>query len=115
MRAGVIRAEGTLTTTVASTDRVVLQQFDGIYGQFVPKEIMVADLLQNGLTIQAGSNEALGSAVMVGGTVTVANTRITANSRIFLTVQALGTVVAPKAIAVTAKSNGVSFTITSAD
>lgn len=115
MRAGVVRAEGTLATTAAATDRIVVQQFDNVYGQFVPKEMTVGNLLQNGLVVQTGTNEGMGTATLVAGTVTVANTRITANSRIFLTVQALGTVSAPKAIAVTAKVNGTSFTITSED
>lgn len=115
MRAGVVRAEGVITTAAQSADRVLLQRFDSIYGQYIPREITVSDLLQNGITLQAGSNEAMGTATLVAGTITVANTRITANSRIFVTVQALGTVTAPKAIAVTAKVNGVSFTITSED
>jgi hypothetical protein len=40
---------------------------------------------------------------------------VTANSRILLTVQSLGTVTAPKAVAVTARTAATSFTITSAD
>lgn len=55
------------------------------------------------------------SAAMVAGTVTVTNTLVAANSIILLTAAALGTVTAPKALAVTARSAGVSFTITSAD
>lgn len=62
-----------------------------------------------------GANGMSGVATLVAGTKVVANTRIGANTRILLTVQSLGTVTAPKAIAVTARSNGVSFTITSAD
>lgn len=56
-----------------------------------------------------------GRATLVTGTVTVANTSITATSIILLTAQVLGTVAAPKPLAVTARSNGVSFTITSSD
>lgn len=40
---------------------------------------------------------------------------VSANTRILLSVQSLGTVTAPKAIAVTARTAGASFTITSAD
>jgi hypothetical protein len=56
-----------------------------------------------------------GRATLVAGTVTVANTNVKAASNIFLGVQSLGTVTAPKAIGVTARVNGTSFTITSAD
>jgi hypothetical protein len=68
-----------------------------------------------GLTVKEGTNAKQGIATLVAGTVTVSNTSITATSRIQLTVQSLGTVTAPKAIAVTARVAGTSFTITSAD
>lgn len=68
-----------------------------------------------GLSIKEGSNAKMGTATMVAGTVTVSTTAVTANSRIFLTIQSLGTVASPKAIAVTARSANTSFTITSAD
>ena len=68
-----------------------------------------------GFTVKEGANAKQGVATMVAGTVTVSNTSVTANSRIQLTVQSLGTVTAPKAIAVTARTAGTSFTITSAD
>lgn len=61
------------------------------------------------------ANGPQGIATLFGGTVTVANTKVTANSRIQLTAQSLGTVTTPKAIAVTARVVGTSFTITSAD
>lgn len=63
----------------------------------------------------AGGAKATGRATLVAGTVTVANANALTASNIFLTVQSLGTVTAPKAVAVTARSNGVSFTITSSD
>lgn len=56
-----------------------------------------------------------GTATLVGGSAVVATTAVTATSKIILTVQSLGTVAAPKAIAVTARTPGTSFTITSAD
>lgn len=68
-----------------------------------------------GLRVKEGSNAKQGTATLVGGTVTVANTSVTANSRIFLTVQSLGTVAAPKAVAVTGRTPATSFVITSAD
>jgi hypothetical protein len=45
----------------------------------------------------------------------VSNTLVIANSRIQHGIQSLGTVATPKAIAVTARSAGASFTLTSAD
>lgn len=68
-----------------------------------------------GLRVKEGSNARMGTSTLTAGTVTVANTSVTANTRILITVQSLGTVAAPKAVAVTARSNGTSFTITSAD
>lgn len=68
-----------------------------------------------GIQIKEGSNARMGTATLVGGTVTVNNTSVTANTRIFLTVQSLGTVTVPTAIAVTARTAATSFTITSAD
>ena len=48
------------------------------------------------------------------GAVTVQNVNVTSTSRIFLTAQSLGTVTTPQALAVTARTAGTSFTITSA-
>lgn len=56
-----------------------------------------------------------GTATLVAGTKVVSDTSITANSIIILTGQNLGTVTAPKALCVSARSNGTSFTILSAD
>lgn len=56
-----------------------------------------------------------GAATLVGGTVTVSNTFVAAGSLIFLTTQILGTVTVPKEVAITGRTPGSSFTITSAD
>lgn len=56
-----------------------------------------------------------GRATLVGGAKVVSTANALTASNIFLTTQALGTVAAPKPIAVTARTNGVSFTITSSD
>lgn len=69
----------------------------------------------NKLLIKEGSNASMGVATLVAGTVVVSTNIVTASSRIFLTIQSLGTVAVAKAIAVTARSAGTSFTITSAD
>lgn len=69
----------------------------------------------NKIKIKSGSNASVGSATLVGGTVTVNTTAVTANSQIFCTVQTLGTVSLAKPIAVTTKTAGTSFVITSAD
>lgn len=58
----------------------------------------------------AGSSYA-GTVALTAGTVVVSSTAVTASSVIRLTCQALGTVVAPSALCVSAKSAGVSFTI----
>ena len=61
-----------------------------------------------GLAVKEGSNARSGVSTLVAGTVTVANTSVTATTRIQLTAQALGTVTAPKALAVTARTAGTS-------
>lgn len=68
-----------------------------------------------GLYVKEGSNATMGTATLSGGTATVSTTKVTASSRIQLTTQSLGTVAVPMAIAVTGRSAGTSFTITSAD
>lgn len=69
----------------------------------------------SGLVVKGGTNSRIGTATLVAGTVTVANTSVTANTRIFVTVQSLGTVSVMQAVGVTARVNGTSFTITSAN
>lgn len=69
----------------------------------------------NGIKIKEGSNATMGTAVLVLGTKTVSTTAVTANSRIFLQAESLGTITSPVALAVTGRSAGTSFTITSAN
>lgn len=67
------------------------------------------------LSVTTGANASVGtSAAMTSGAVTVANTSVTASSLIFVIPAALGTVTSPQAAYISAKSAGVSFTITSA-
>lgn len=68
-----------------------------------------------GVRVKEGSNAKQGVATLVLGTVVVANTSVTANSRIFLTVQSLGTVTVPSALAVSARTASTSFTILASD
>lgn len=95
------------------------QQFDAVVTKNLKVlsgnvEGVVPAAATNALT-RAGLGITSGTATLVAGAVVVANTTITASSVIQLTVQSLGTVADPKAVAVTARSNGVSFTIRSAD
>jgi hypothetical protein len=76
---------------------------------------LIAGAAGKGLKVKEGSNAKMGTATLVAGTATVATTAATATSRILLTTQSLGTVTAAKPIAVTARTAGTSFTITSAD
>jgi hypothetical protein len=66
-----------------------------------------------GYRTKEGSGAKQGVSTLVAGTVTVTNANVTATSRIFLTAQSLGTVTIPSALAVTARTAGTSFTITS--
>ncbi len=69
----------------------------------------------NGIYVKEGTNATMGTATLVAGTVTVNTTKVTANSRIFITIQSLGTVAVPMAMAITARTAGTDFTITSVD
>ena len=102
-----------------------LSAFNFVVGNASALQIYTSQVLSNrpfivgragdGLRVKEGSNAKQGTATLAAGTVVVSNTSVTASSRIFLTIQSLGTVASPKAIAVTARSAGTSFTITSAD
>lgn len=67
------------------------------------------------LKVVEGANATSGVVTLVGGTATVTTNKVTANSRIQLTPQSLGTVTAPKAVGVTARTPGTSFTVMSND
>lgn len=67
----------------------------------------------NGIYVKEGSNATSGVATLSAGTVTVATTKVTASSRIHLTVQSLGTVAVATPIAVTSRTAGTSFVISS--
>lgn len=66
-----------------------------------------------GLFIKEGSNAKMGTCTLSAGSCTVSTTAVTASSRIFITVQSLGTVAVATPVAVTARSAGTSFTISS--
>ena len=108
------------SANVLKTDSFFVMGGDGqANGQFTaftgnPKAL-VAGSPGGGLAVAEGSNARMGTVTLVAGTATVANTSVTATSRIQLTAQSLGTVTAPKALAVTARTAGTSFTVTSAD
>lgn len=76
---------------------------------------IIAGTAGKGVKIKEGANARQGVTTLVLGTKVVANTSVTVNSRIFVGIQSLGTVTAPKAIAVSARTAGTSFTILSAD
>ncbi|MHB9857617.1 hypothetical protein [Streptomyces sp. YIM S03343] len=82
---------------------------------FVTEGDLHCDVAGGGLNLKEGSNARSGVATLVAGGAVVATTEVSASSRIQLTVQSLGTVTAPKAIGVTARTAATSFTITSAD
>lgn len=98
-----------LTITTKGAGGLVLQAATSSTGQ------ISTSVAGKGFATKEGTNAKQGTATMVAGTVTVSNTSVTASSRIFLTAQSLGTVTAPKALAVTARTASTSFVITSAD
>jgi hypothetical protein len=60
-------------------------------------------------------NATMGLVTLVGGTATVNTAKVKTNSLIFLTPQTLGTITRPAGLGVTARVDGVSFTIMSQD
>lgn len=69
----------------------------------------------SGIDIAEGSDARMGLDTLSGGTVTVSTAAAATNSRIFLAAQNSGSISAPAALEVSARSDGVSFTISSAD
>lgn len=111
----------TITGSIATHYAMLLR--DGLvgFGTATPSERLEVNgnielpTAGNGINIKEGTNAKMGVATLSAGTVTVNTTAVTANSRVFLTIQSLGTVSVPQAIAVTARTGGTSFTITSED
>jgi hypothetical protein len=110
-----ITAPGSLTTTTtltggtgvtATTGNVTVANGNLAFGTSGNKLISTSV----GSTTAAGANS-FGTVALVSGTATVATTSVTASSMIFLTCQALGTVVAPSALCVSAKTASTSFVI----
>lgn len=67
-----------------------------------------------GLSVKEGGAAAkMGTAVLVAGTVVVPTTAVTANTRVFVSAQTAGGT--PGIVAVSARSVGVSFTLTSSN
>lgn len=100
---------------MANPRPVSLTQVDSLTSNYDPEPlVIVGDIPAN--SGPTGTNIiASGRATLVAGTVTVSNANALTASNILISIQSLGTVTAPKPIAVTARSNGVSFTITSSD
>jgi hypothetical protein len=65
----------------------------------------------SGLRMENAANSCFGDATLVGGTVTINNTKVTANSKIFFNIQTAGGTIGVQAVS--ARTPGTSFTITS--
>lgn len=97
--------------TAASENLVLNSTNHATKGQVQSADDLAITTAGKGLLVKEGSNAKMGTAVLSSGTVVVNTTSVTANSRIFLMVQSLGTVAAPSALCVSARTPGVSFTI----
>ena len=65
MRAGVVRAEGQVVTTVAATDRILIQQKQTSgpnSGQYLPREVTYANLISGGGGALTGNSVAITTA-----------------------------------------------------
>lgn len=111
----VFRARAQAVAQIVMTARGVAGQTGDLHQWQNSAATPLARIDKNGKpAFSEAANGSQGVATLVGGTVTVANTNVTANSRIFLTVQSLGGIAAPVGVAVTGRTAGTSFTITSA-
>lgn len=109
MRAGVVRAEGQITTSISTNDRILIQQKQSS-GQFLPREVTYNTLLSGGGT---GTGARMGSATLVAGTVTVSNITVTAATKIFLTRGSAGASTAVGTLSVGTVTASASFIINS--
>jgi hypothetical protein len=108
---------GTGNASVSSATISLQTPDTGSSGSSLQTQVTRMSVSSSGINIGTSSDGTTfkrlehGTAVLVGGTVTVADTTITANSRIILTSQVGGGT--PGWLRVSARSAGVSFTITS--
>ena len=109
-----LRIDTLTLTTMTVTNRWGVYSADVLATNFFGGAISLG-VAGAGLLIKEGSNATSGVATLVGGTVVISTTKVTANSRIYLGVQSLGTVSVATPIAVTARTGGTSFTITSSN
>lgn len=82
--------------------------------------LLVADNIKlttagNGIYIKEGSNATMGTGTLAAGTVTINTTKVTASSRVFLTDTGGGVLANIGSLYVSAKSAGVSFTVSSSN
>ena len=104
---------GTLISTgaiTASTGNITATNGNIVRGTAGNKDVYTSV----GATAAAGANSA-GSVALIGGTIVVATTAVTASSLIRLTCQALGTVIVPSALCVSALTASTNFTILASD
>lgn len=102
-------APGSITATTSLT--ATLGNITATNGNIVRGTAGNKDVYSNVASTNAAGANSAGTVALVGGTIVVSTTSVTANSLIRLTCQALGTVVVPSGLCVSAKSAGVSFTI----
>lgn len=108
-----VTAPASMNTIDAAFTKMTSGQSDGNFSIF--GQALVIGTAGGGVQIKEGANATMGVATLVTGSATVATTKVTANSRIFLTVQNLGTVSSPKAVAAFNRTPGTSFQIASSD
>ena len=100
----------TTTTLTATSGAITATNGNLVLGTAGNKQIY-----SSVATTTAGGANSAGSVALVGGTATVATTAVTANSLIRLTCQALGTVIVPSALCVSALTASTNFTILASD
>jgi len=107
-----ITISGVGITTQTFTNVTLFDPYDGIVITApISASALVVSGTSQGFSVKEGANAKQGVQALTAGSAVVANTSVTATSRIFLTSNADGGT--PGFLRVSARSAGVSFTITS--
>jgi hypothetical protein len=109
------KVTGSYSTIINGTQNIISgQRSTLINGSGITSSLSNVAIAQNYAIVTGGTNPSAGVVTLVGGIKTINTNRVTNSSLIFVTVQQLGGIATPVGVAVTARTAGTSFTITSA-
>lgn len=104
-----------MNLSVGPTGTATFSVFGGSGTSFVFSHDVKIGAVGRGLFVKEGTNATMGRTTLVAGSKVVTTNKVTALSEIQITVQSLGTVTVPTPVAITTRTAGTSFTITSSN